>query len=1338
MRIKSLLISFLVLSCFIIYSQQLPLVNFTMKEGLSSYYVNDITQDKSGFIWLATNHGVSRFNGSKFTLYSKKNSGTGLNSNDNNVIQADSSRNKVWIGNRWAGINVFDCVSETFTSYTNNSNDPNALSSNEIWDIFVSSQGQVWVGTSRGLELYSDEIDGFIHYNHETLPGFPGAGVVSITEGSAGELYLGHSNNHGLTIFNPATKAIRNFLRNPADKNSIPDNTINAIHVCHHSMVWLATNSGLSRFNPATSEFINLKDITSIYQSIRNRVVDVYVDKQGRLWAGTTSDLCYFEIDDFPEIAAGKKDVNHMFIKNIYQGIANPTVLAIFEDSFRNIWIGSNGGGASIVTHSKSFFNYWTIDKIPGTVNGLNDKEVMTICVDKDENIWMGTDGGGLNVNINGRNSAFYSATTGDVSSNTYQSSLRDSDDNLWFGAQSFIDVYKHNEKKFTGYKPMTGNSGIFALLEDSKRNIWIGNNVGIEIYNLDSHVKRLINAGNSKLPSDFIRALARDKYENVWIGTLNKGLALYNPSSEAILLPDNKSILSECRINQLFKDSKNRMWAATNEGLFLFPDNHMDNYVLYSTDNGLKNNMIYSIQEDLNGNIWMSTHYGISNLILETEQILNYDQTDGALFGSYMSNSSAIAADGTIYFGSINGVCYFNPGNKIEREKLPKVVFNGFTVHSKSLNGEPVDLNYPVLIGEVNLHYRQNNFTVGFNVMDISLQGKIEYSYRMEELNQSWTTIGIDNKITFRDVPFRNYKLHVRARYKNENWNNEYSTLSINVYPPFWLRWWAKMIYVLLMVVGIIGMIRSYKRRLKTKNSLLLEKERAQKLLEMNEERMRFYANITHELKTPLTLMLGPLEDLQNDPVMQSEFHKKISLIHKSTIRLLNLVTQILEFRKTETQNKKLYVMRGDIARLIHEIIQKYQELNRNKDVQIVVTITAPKTILYFDPEVITMIIDNLLSNALKFTSEGTITITVDSLLKNNINYTEIVVADTGCGIAEEVLSHIFERYYNPRQKKNVPGFGIGLSLVKNLVELHEAEISVESKPNEGATFRILLLTDNSYPEANHIYDTTVENVDESAHKPVVLIVEDDADMREYIADVLKDSYEVLLAGNGEEGLTIAQTKIPDAIISDVMMPVMDGMEFCRLIKNDVATSHIPVILLTAKDGLLDKTEGYTVGANSYITKPFSGALLRSRMANLLEEHKKIASLFAHGDSLKRMQLKESLTKIDNEFIEKFTRLIENNLMEEKINTPEIAQELSMSYSTLYRKVKALTGMSTSEFVRKIRILKAEELLLSGKYNISETANLVGVNSMSYFRECFKEELGMSPSEYLKKIKEG
>ncbi|MCD8167260.1 MAG: response regulator [Bacteroides sp.] len=486
--------------------------------------------------------------------------------------------------------------------------------------------------------------------------------------------------------------------------------------------------------------------------------------------------------------------------------------------------------------------------------------------------------------------------------------------------------------------------------------------------------------------------------------------------------------------------------------------------------------------------------------------------------------------------------------------------------------------------------------------------------------------------------------------------------------------------------------------------------------------------------------MILGPLEDLQCDPAIIQGQQKKLSLIHKNTIRLLNLVKQILEFRKTETQNKKLCVVQEDIIEKVKEIGLKYKELNRNPDVTFEIEISTPHTLLYFDPEVITMILDNLLSNAFKYTHTGKIALTVRAVRVDEVEYTEFNISDTGIGIPEEDLSYIFERYYQSNKQRKIPGVGIGLALVKNLVHLHQGTIFVTSKPDGGSAFTFRLLTHNTYPDAIHLDTVPQDPEEEKINKPIVLIVEDDHDIRDYIAGELQNSYEVIVAENGEQGVEAAFTTVPDIIVSDIMMPGKDGIELCKEIKSSVATSHIPIILLTARDTLQDKTEGYNVGADSYITKPFSASLLRSRITNLLETRKKIASLIFAGASfsLKHSIIQDSLNSIDNEFLEKITKIVEENLMDEKIDIPSIADQLSMSYSSLYRKIKALTGMSTSEFVRKLRMKKAEQLFLSGKYNISEIAHQVGFQSLSYFRECFKEEFGMSPSEYMKKIKEG
>ena len=653
---------------------------------------------------------------------------------------------------------------------------------------------------------------------------------------------------------------------------------------------------------------------------------------------------------------------------------------------------------------------------------------------------------------------------------------------------------------------------------------------------------------------------------------------------------------------------------------------------------------------------------------------------------------------------------------------------------------------------------HEQNSFNLTFNVQDYSLANQVEYAYMLKGLENSWYTINEQNSVTFRNIPPGKYEFLVKARLHNQDWSEDTTSLRIHINPPLWLTWWAKLIYILITISIIYTIIHAYKKKIDLESLYTLEKKNHEQEQELNQERLRFYTNITHELRTPLTLILGPLEDMQKDTSLPTRQAQKLSVIHLSALRLLNLINQILEFRKTETQNKKLCVCKGNIVPLIHEIGLKYKELNQKKAIDFQIQIEKEEMPLFFDKEIITIILDNLISNAIKYTEQGKITLSLYPTTRNGVTYTEIKVSDTGYGISAEALPHVFDRYYQESGKHQASGTGIGLALVRNLVELHEGEIRVESIQNEGSTFYISLLTDNIYPNALHGDSTKQteeemiseavpedsQNTEPETSKPILLIVEDNEDIQKYIAESFSDSFEVITGSNGEEGKQQALNRIPDIIVSDIMMPVMDGITLCRQLKEDVRTSHIPVILLTAKDSLQDKEEGYEVGADSYLTKPFSASLLRSRINNLLDSRKKLIAQFqqtgtshnpnSHLDE-KRSIITEALSKLDNEFIEKITQLVEDNLSSEKIDITYLSDKMCMSGSTLYRKMKALTGLSTNEYIRKVKMQNAERLLLEGKYNISEIAYKIGMNSTGYFRQCFKDEFGVSPSDYLKQF---
>ena len=1046
------------------------------------------------------------------------------------------------------------------------------------------------------------------------------------------------------------------------------------------------------------------------------------------------------------------------------RSLSNASVRYIYQDSFNNIWIGTWGGGINFISSEPPLFTTIDYSPIPDNENSLNNKVVSSICTDRQGRLWVGTDGGGINVFENNRRIAIYKKETGDLQANSVLSAFRDSRDNLWFGAfQGSISHYNTRTKTFRSISPMgKSNLDVRVFYEDNRHRIWIGCSEGIFVYNPDNmEVIQHYHTGNSELHGNFIRSIAQDDKGRFWIGTFGDGMGVYSPDFHLVRKYIQREGFCSNTINQIYRDKQERMWIATGDGLVCFNSPDDPDYKTYQRKDGLVNTCIQAITEDQAGNIWFSSNKGIGCYVTKKDCFYYYGHSDDVPAGSFMSASVARNTDGSIYFGSINGVCCFTPNITMSELKTPPVVITEMKIFERLDNQESNDTFVSLLEGkEVELTHARNTFSLTFNVQNYSLVNQMEYAYMLKGLENSWYTVNENNSVTFRNIPPGKYEFLIKARVHNQEWPDEATSLTIRINPPLWLTWWAKLVYILASISIIYLILHAYKKKLDLESLYTLEKKNHEQEQELNQERLRFYTNITHELRTPLTLILGPLEDMQKDQSLPARQAQKLSVIHQSALRLLNLINQILEFRKTETQNKKLCVCKGNIAPLIYETGLKYKELNQKTKIDFRIQIEKEEMLLFFDKEIVTIILDNLISNAIKYTEQGRITLSLYQTMRNEVAYTEIKVSDTGYGISAEALPHIFDRYYQESGSHQASGTGIGLALVRNLVELHEGEIRVESTQNEGSSFYISLLTDNIYPNALHADSTEqaekeeeVQNVSSDdvqdaamdSGKPILLIVEDNEEIQNYIAESFSDSFEVITANNGEEGKQQALSRIPDIIVSDIMMPVMDGITLCRQLKDDVRTSHIPIILLTAKDSLQDKEEGYEVGADSYLTKPFSASLLRSRINNLLESRKKLVAQFqsqptpsSHADiNEKRTMITEALSKLDNEFIGKITQLIEENLSSEKIDITYLSDKMCMSGSTLYRKMKALTGLSTNEYIRKVKMENAERLLLEGKYNISEIAYKVGMNSSGYFRQCFKDEFGVSPSDYLKQIKQ-
>ena len=1343
---RKIFVLWLLLLSVVSLAQPYSVKQLGIEKGLSNNYVVSIAQDKQGFLWFATEEGLNKFDGTRFITYLKNEDLTrqGITGNELNCLLDDPQDSILWIGTQRAGLNAYDYVNNTFLCYRHDGENPESLITDDVTKIVAATDGNLWITTYwRGVDYFDKKAGKFIHYNTQTVPGLASDNIWSVVDGGDGKLYMGHV-HHGFSVLSLKDKKVKNFMHDPEDPVSLPGNGVTCIYKDLSGNIWLGTDRGLALFNPEAENFIHFHHSED---GVPHTVFDIRQFDGNKLWiAMEFGGIAILDLTQ--RMFLSPDQVRFQYIKegDDEYSLSNSTVRCLFQDSFKNVWAGMWGGGINFLSHESSYFNVYSYSPIQHSGSSLNNKTASSVCVARDGKLWIGTDGGGINVFDKGKRVAVYKEETGDLTDNSIQAALCDSEGNLWFGSfMGGVDFYDVKKKSFHQIFPKdkTGED-VRALYEDAEY-VWIGTSNGI--YKVRLHDKGI--ADHYTVENNLVRCISKDNLNRLWIGTFGGGLGVFDEHFQCVKLFNVTSLFPSNTINTVYMDSQNRMWIGTGEGLVCFPSSQSWDYKVYRSEEGLSNVHIRAITEDNHGNIWVSTNKGISCLLKEKEVFYNYDHWDNVPMGNFMSGSVAEAKDGTLYFGSINGLCRFNPDQVLEKRESPAAIITEMRIFGPLRD---TDSNEKVMAlegqSEVRLSYMQNNFSVTFNIQNYALADQVEYAYMLKGLENSWYTVTDPNNVTFRNIPPGNYCFQVKTRIRNQEWADEIASLDIRIDPPVWLTWWAKLFYILSGVSVLYFILHVYKKKLDMESLYELEKKNHEQEQELNNERLRFYTNITHELRTPLTLILGPLEDMQKSNSLSGKDSQKISVIHQSAIRLLNLINQILEFRKTETQNKKLCVSRDNLAALVHEIGLKYKELNRKPEIDFCLEIEQEDMSLFFDKEVVTIILDNLISNAIKYTEKGTITLGLHQVVRNNIHHTEISVSDTGFGIAPDALPHIFDRYYQEGSEHQASGTGIGLALVKNLVVLHEGEIRVESSLNVGSTFYVSLLTDNTYPHVLHT-DSTEKTSDEKGEKEentepvhsgkrILLIVEDNRDICDYIVESFSDDFEVRTAANGEQGLEQALGCIPDIIVSDIMMPVMNGIVMCRKLKEDLRTSHIPIILLTAKDSLQDKEEGYQVGADSYLTKPFSATLLHSRIHNLLESRKLLAERFNTNSILidKRAAVTESMNKLDNEFLEKINKLIEDRLSSEKIDIGYLSDAMCMSNSTLYRKMKALTGLSTNEYIRKIKMQYAERLLLEGKYNISEVAFKVGINSTVYFRQCFKDEFGMAPSDYMKKIK--
>jgi len=1316
-----------------------------VEEGLSNNNVVSITQDRDGFIWICTKDGLNRFDSHTFKIFKTSDSDSNsLCSNMLNFVFADPLDDVVWIASEKNGVDAYHYKTHRFIHYEHDYHAPekNDLSANGVTFIDSDEQGNLWFATyDAGVDCLNRENQQFTNYNPSNTPGLGSNYNWCVLYDTEEKIYVGHVND-GFSILNKKTGTAVNFKHDPDDPFSLANNTVTSIFKDSGDRIWIGTRNGLTLFDPETRHMVNFREDPRNKQSISSNFIQKMCETTDhRLLIGTEGGgLNIVNLNDL-SYDSDPSDIRfeHILASETPEGLSGLSVQSVFQDSFGNIWMGGLGGGINIISGKESFFHKITYLPYIGNTHSLKDKAVPDLCVDNKDQLWVANELGGLGVYKDGEKVKQINQIHSTYGQHSYLSVYNDSENNLWIGTNKgkiFRSPSASDEYITLDCFHDLENFPVYCFYEDSRNNLWIATDIGLYRYNLYTEEGEVYTTHNSGLSDNIIRAIGEDGEGNLWVGTLIGGLCVFDEHFN--LIQNYGQRYDFYAVNHIYKDSKNRMWIGSQNDLFLIKKPQTDSVMRIGKISGLTESNVRAIIEGKSENeIWISTTNGISHIDLNTLHVSNFGVSDGIALGDYLNGSVTKTGDGKIYFGSQNGITWFDQALQLSSNPSPKATFTGFGItNSRDYFTQFTDIPFS---NEIELKHNQNSFQISFNVLDYSLSDKVEFVYQMEGLDDGWFLVNTGKEVTFRNLNPGNYVFNLKTRIQNNEWPEQVSSLHIRIKPSLWFSWGMKGIYLALIIAFIVYVVLFYKNKLKIENDLLFEKKSRQKEHDLNEEKVKFFTNITHELRSPMTLILGPLEDLIADNSLKPEQVRKLHQIQRVANRLLQTVNQILEFRKSENKSRKLAVIKDDLATYIYEIGEKYNDLNQKREIEFQTRVPDHKVEMFFDPDVMAIIIDNLLSNAFKYTKEGWIKLELRHHTEDALDYTEIEVSDTGYGISEQDLPYIFDRYYQAIDASHpVKGTGIGLALVKNMVELHQAEIEVTSRVNKGTVFIVRLLTNNSYPDAIH-YDLGAIQMEESEEnsKNVILVVDDDHEIVEYLEDSLHEFYTVLSEENGKKAFETACQEIPDVVVSDIMMPVMDGIELCKRIKQDVRTSHIPVVLLTARGSLHDQEAGYDVGVDSYLTKPFSSNLLKSRLKNILDA-RKMHSL-ANTSKFKHKQeiLNESIGILDKEFLRKLTAVIEENLEDEELNIAQVAAQLNMSHSTLYRKIKALTNLTANEFIRKVRINYAEQLLLTGQYNISEIMYRIGINSSSYFRQCFKEEFGMNPSEYLLKLKE-
>jgi signal transduction histidine kinase/ligand-binding sensor domain-containing protein/AraC-like DNA-binding protein len=1318
-------------------------------QGMNSYIAPCMIQDRTGYLWFGTYSGINRYDGNRFTSY------------------------KYEPGN------------------------PNSINSGTVQALCEDKDGNIWIGTSLGLDKFERTTGTFSHF----FPHSPERGidfssyVLSICEDTSGALWVGTGD--GLIRFDKSSGIFTTFRHDSTDPGSISNNYVHALLKGSNGSIWIGVGNGLDRLDSKTERFVHywhdpnnktgsirIEWDNSIEYSLTYQVNSIYEDHSGLIWLCTNGEGLIEVNPRDGTNTAYRHDAND---PHSLTCLTSDNIESICQDHDGAYWVGTKGNGLSkFDKQTHSFTHYYHDDYDPGS---LSINMILAINCEQSGTIWITTFNGVNKINRKDLPFRQYSSfeNSWDKRYGTGASVIKGSDGKLWVmmdngeilkfdpRADAFVPQFnsfkagrnyiaednlgniliesfeggiyeKERDGRVTRIDYPSGeefNQRVYCICAPSSNDTaWVGTLEG-GLFLIDKRTKTIspITSINTS-----IKCVFKDSFGLLWAGTKDAGLIQYNQSQRALIqfksdVNDSRSI-SGNSISTIYEDKKNDIWVGTNIGLNKYIRS-TNSFVHFTEREGLPSNLIFSMEGDSHSNIWFSTDNGIAKFNPETNQIKNYDKSYGFTSNRFYYTGCE-TEDGEIYFGGPGGLTRFHPDSIRDNPYVPPIVITAFRV-----------LDRIVPFGDkIRLSYDEGFLSFEFAALSYVSPERNRYAYELQGVDKDWVYSGNSFSASYPNLAPGEYTFRVKGSNNDGIWNETGTSLSITISPPWWKTRYAYVSYSLILIFTLLAIRRYELKRVELRDQIKMNAAVLKEKEETDKMKSRFFANISHEFRTPLTLILGPAEEIIRK-LSDEDIVRQAGMIKRNAKRLLQLVNQLLDLSKLEAGKSTLEATKSNIVVFVKGIAISFESLSWEKDISFLVLPEKESIEMYFDKEKMIKILSNILSNSFKFTPPGgTILVSIAEGDKS----VELKVRDTGIGIPKNEISKLFDRFYQVDSSftKEYEGTGIGLALTKELVELQHGTISVESAlglwtevtltfplgrdhlkdedilvDERDDTSSVPVQEDRYIPSDNKERDLSSEGeLSSGEEKHIVLVVEDNYDMREYIKESLAKDYSVQEAMNGEEGVRKAQDMIPDMVISDLMMPKLNGIELVRVLKNDERTSHVPIIILTAKSGQESKLEGLEIGADDYLTKPFDIKELQIRVKNLIDIRRKLQEKFAKTGFNAPKGEGRKIGSVDEKFLIKVNEVVEKHLSEEDFGIEAFGKELGMGRMQIHRKLKARPGKSASRYIRSFRLERARRILEERNENISEVAYSVGFGSPAYFTRCFKEEFGHPPSD--------